>query len=118
MSITNTIIRLLEDGKPRTLTEICEATGYERVSASNIIGHLMAKKFLDARPVSYSINDAGRERAKVDRKPKAKSSKPPKSSKPRKPRAIEARRIPTDKLVSKSIQSRPALEQVWGVFHA
>lgn len=116
MSITTTIIRLLEDGKPRTLTEICEITGYTRVSASNIIGHLMAKKFLDARPVCYSINDAGRERAKVERKPKAKAA--PKPSRPRKTRAIEARRIPTDTMVSKSILKRPALEQAWGVFHA
>ena len=110
MTRTKKLLMALADGVPMSVKALSEATGFDRVLIIRSLDDLRQAGFIETQPATHLITPAGI--AKRDFKPKGRAKAAPK--KPIKPRAIAARRIPADTMVSKSIQGRPALEKFWG----
>lgn len=106
MTLTQTIIKILADGVPRTADELMEITGKSRDKVHVALSQLRRVDRLKAEPVRYDLTEKGRERANW--KPKT-----PNSALTAQARS-QAKAVVKKAIVKTAIANRHPLAVVWG----
>jgi DNA-binding MarR family transcriptional regulator len=121
MSATKQLLTILQAKGPLTVEELASITDMDVGKVRVTLAHMRDYGYLTSRPATYAVTPKGLERAVApDATEESKKRLARKKARlagisAEAAEAVrEARKL--DTMVSRSIRTRPALEQAWGVF--
>lgn len=111
MTATKTLLKLLGEGKPRSIAELAEMTGMTAYKVTYTIDYLRDIGQIAPTPRTYTVTPLGKERL-AGKKMKPRPSRKRKNDE-RVLRSGERRRL-AEQVVERAMHKRGALAEAWG----
>jgi hypothetical protein len=117
MSATKQLLTILQDKGPQSAEGLAAISGMDLARVRVILAHMRECGYLETIPTTFAVTPKGDERLAAQTSVASRKRQERKNARKAgitAEMAKEARQ--RDSLVAKSIRSRPALQQAWGVF--
>lgn len=114
MTLSLQIVKLLADGRLRSVDEISVALDVPREKVKNSLAWLGQKDMLNAS-FKYELTPAGVERSKFEKKPLEQIRQDFEQKREKRAHWGKQQRHTTNSIVESALSNRPALAMVWGM---
>lgn len=117
MSATKLLLSILQDKGPQSAEGLAAISGMDLARVRVILAHMRECGYLETIPTTFAVTPKGEQRAAAQTSVASRKRLERKKARQAGITAEAAKAVRmADSLVARSIRSRPALEQAWGVF--